>query len=277
MKMMMMTTKSKEENKAYYFLNDTICTFYYSDLMSVDQQYEEDFQPEYQFDDNVESFWANRDTESTLNNNNNGHMSFKNSIVNQDLNNNDGLLDNAKNEANNGENFRFENISKGEYSYQAYANIKNYWAGPSYWKRSRNHRVLHNNLESPQQLPTARKRRKIIKEKPCFKDKNKAMDDTELSDDETFLKATKRNLKKVRHCNVNRWDADKLKLPTRCDIPKDLFNYYTFCPSTSTFELQDGEETAPSNVNDYYDDEDDNYLVSLNDKNEKKIQFFNNE
>lgn len=240
--------------------------------MSMDQQYEEDFQPEYQFDDNVESFWANRDTESTLNNNNNGHMSFRGSMVNQDLNNNGGLLDNAMKEANNGENFRFEKISKGEYSYQANANIKNYWAGPSYWKQSRIHRTLHNNLESPKQLPK-RKNRRIMKEKPCFKDTNKAMDDTELSDDEIFLKATKKNLKKVRHCNVNRWDSEKLKLPTRCDIPKDLFNYYTFCPSTSTFELHDGEESAPSNVNDYYDDEDDNYVVSLNDKNEKNSIF----
>lgn len=245
--------------------------------MSMDQHYEDDFQPEYQIDDNVESFWANQGIESILNNNNNDHMSFKDIIVNQDLNNNDGLLNNAMKEANNGENFRFEKISKGEYSYQAYTNIKNYWAGPSYWKQSRNHRTLHNNLESPKKLPATRKRRKIIKEKPCFKDKNEAMDDTELSDDETFLKATKKNLKKVRHCNVNRWDSEKLKLPTRCDIPKDLFNFYTFCPSTSTFELHDGEETAPSNVNDYYDDEYDNYLVSLNDKNKRKIHFFNND
>lgn len=196
--------------------------------MDLELRTEPDFQPEFQFDENVESFWMNS--------------------MNQDLNNNlnEPAIDPAIAEPKDGEDFSFDDLSRGEYSYQAFTNIPNFWAGPSYWKHPRNiHRGTQNN-ENPAQ-PKSRRRR-IERAKAIFTETNN--EDADTSENEGFLKATARALKKIRHCNYRLWAPEKLKLPPQYDIPKTIFDSYTFCPSIDICHPHETEEITQANIDD---------------------------
>lgn len=202
-------------------------------------------QIEYQFDDNVESFWDDRPTGFMANND---HMAFSNNMTmnSQDLNNNnDPIASSLKAETKKG----------SEYVYRDPVELDvNFWAGPSYWKNPRNRPRIAN---PPEASTHSRARRKHTIEKPHFVKFN---DDSESSEDEDFLKITKKNLKKIRHCNTRRWAPEKVRLPTQYDIPKDLFQCYTYAPSIDTIKLHGGETSHSTENN----DEDDFYPVSAN-------------
>lgn len=204
-----------------------------------------DVAPEYMFDvDANESFWQNRPTASTMppDNNDDHDLPFFDHTVAQDLNNNN---DNENHETGN-------NIQKGEYSYHAFKNIKNYWAGPSYWKHvPRNRPTIQSNRETIE-VKSRGRRGKKKHDKPLFIDND---GNVSSSGDEMFIKATSRAAKKIRLCNYKRWAPEKLKLPLTNDIPRDLFHAYAFEPSHDIFNTRRSVE-SDSNIpeNDVEDD-----------------------
>lgn len=205
---------------------------------------------EYEYDiDAIDPFLPNQQMSSTLSQNIDiiGSLSADDSIT-QDVNNN-----------NENENEICENkinIKKGEYSYHAFGNVKNYWAGPSYWKVPRNRSTIQSDKETIKSK--SRKRRRIIDIPIKFID----TPDDESSDEELFIKATSRAAKKLRYCKYNRWDADKLKLPPQTHIPKDLFHTYTFAPSIDIFHSRQSIDTI-SDLNEEENNVENDFPVSI--------------
>lgn len=151
------------------------------------------------------------------------------------------------------------NISKGEYSYHAYGDIRNFWAGPSYWKLPRNRRTnLSDN--QPNEPKTVKRCAKKRYEKPQFI--CEAVD--ESSDDGDFIKFGSRAAKRIRKVNYGAWDPKKLKLPSQSNIPSDLFDAYTFAPSIDLLRSrQPANATRHSNTDGNQNVIEDDFPVSI--------------
>lgn len=161
-------------------------------------------------------------------------MSLDALIAEQDQNNNieNGL---ECDDIENVDGLAVDNISRGEYSYRAITNIHNYWAGPSYWKLSMNRQS--SRISQATVRTNHGRRAKKIPEKPTFTDST----DNSSSDSENFIKIKSKEAKKIRQVNYRRWFPEKLKLPERFDISKDLFEFYKFEPSFNTFRQRHSE------------------------------------
>lgn len=197
------------------------------------------------FDANIDvSDWANP---------NEADISFG-----QDLNNNietlDDIpppaLDGAENEVD--DSFALSNLSKGEYSYRAYENIRNYWAGPSYWKLARRPNSVKDNQTTTAHTEHGRRAIRNNKKKPTFTTGDESSDDSGC-----FIAVNSQIAKTIRQCNYRRWSSDKLKLPTQCNMSKELFHFYQFCPSFDIFRLHHTEEIREIDIQNNNNDDDD--------------------
>lgn len=133
------------------------------------------------------------------------------------------------------------NVSKREYSYGIVENIKNFWAGPSYWKFS-------NRMRSQSSQETAQnKGRRRLKEieRPKFN----GNDDS----DNEYIDVDSIAAQKVPNCNYRRWSPDKLRLPLRCDFSRDLFDAYKFMPSQNIFAPNQIEPLEMNDLNEIDD------------------------
>lgn len=188
--------------------------------------------PDYAFDMNDDVAFPYRPTGSTLSQNNPNH-DLPNGAALQDLNNNGGIsfdgmeFDNVHgnndddNNNNNLNNINQIQLLKGEYAYQVFSNIRNFWAGPSYWKYSKN---LNKNVQA--QIDDnkvggggRRKRKHAIKPSFCG-----LCDDGESSMDDVFIKLNSKAAKKLRHCNRSAWNSERNKLPPKFDFARDFFD-----------------------------------------------------
>lgn len=181
-------------------------------------------------------------------------MIFDDIVAEQDLNNNMDIASDFDNIENmNG--LDVNDVSKSEYSYRAIGNILNYWAGPSYWKYSMN-RPSSRSSETAN-VPTSHRRRpKKTIEKPNFNDSG--LDSS--SDNEYFIKVRSKKAKKIRQANYRRWLPEKLKLPNKCEISKDLFECYKFEPSCNAFEQHQTQPTPEPNEDTNHEDDHDFYV-----------------
>lgn len=216
-----------------------------------------DIPPDYVFDMNMDvdanDSFSQRPTGTIgSQNNRNDDLPFTNGTIHQDFNNNDGIsfndveFDNGNDDNNNNNNIN-NNINKriqllkGEYAYH-FGNIRNFWAGPSYWKFSKN--LNHQNHQAPAEADKRGNRRKTKRpNKPKFDDGSDYS-----SDDECFIKIKSKAAKKVRCCNRSLWSSEKLKLPAQCNIPKDLFDKYDYNGQSNT-----STDSLESNREDNYD------------------------
>lgn len=217
-----------------------------------------DIPPDYAFDVNDvadEAFWQPPTGTTNQQNNQNDDLPFGNGTI-QDFNNNDGIsfndteFDNDNGNGNdNGNMTNRVQILKGEYAYKAFSNIRNFWAGPSYWKFSKNSNQSHQ--PSVGNATRAVRRKKKEPSKPVF-------DGDETSSDEYFIKIKSKAAKKLRHLNRALWNSDKLKLPPQCDVPSDLFAKYNKNqqPNTSTDSIEPNQDQN-------YDADDNDFGVSL--------------
>lgn len=130
------------------------------------------------------------------------------------------------------------NISKGEYSYRVVDHIRNYWAGPSYWKFSLNR--LSVQSAKPKLRRAQTRRLKIQPEKASFIGDHST--DTE-SDNDVFIKVNSRAAGKIRQVNYTLWLPEKLKLPQKVNLPDDLFGFYKYEPSFDIFGKRNSVET----------------------------------
>lgn len=145
--------------------------------------------------------------------------------IQQDLNNNDAMdlndvqLDHVIDDNNN--NNRVQ-LKKCEYEYKAIGKVQNYWAGPSYWKYPRN---FNRNTQARATVGPTRRGRKRKQEMVKF---------TEIyedDDDEIFVRIDSKagkKINKMKQCNYRQWSGEKLKLPSKCAIPKDFFDINMF-------------------------------------------------
>lgn len=212
-----------------------------------------DIPPDYAFDVDAvadEPFWQ-RPTQ----NNQNDDLPFMNGTTQQDFNNNDGIsfddveFDSGVDNGNDNMNNRVQML-KGEYAYNAFSNIRNFWAGPSYWKFSKN---LNHTQQAPAGNATRNgRRKKKLPSKPSFDDGD------ETSSDEIFIKIKSKAAKKLRHLNRALWNSDRLKLPPHCDVPKDLFAKHNHNRHSNT-----STDSIESNHEQNYDADDDGFGVSL--------------
>lgn len=237
--------KYKALSSLYFKYNFPFVYIYYtrthSEAMIFDA--EPDIPPDYVFDVNADvSAW-----------NQNDDVPFSNGInIQQDFNNNDGIsFDDSgfENENNNNNNDRIQ-LRKGEYSYHAFGNIRNFWAGPTYWKFSKNlnqstHRPSENGNKSG-------RRKKKSPKKPTFYD-----DSGESSTDEYFIKINSKKSKKLRLLNRKQWSSEPLKLPPQCNIPSDLFDKHNYNNRQSTDSMESNQ------MENYEADDDNDFVVSF--------------
>lgn len=213
---------------------------------------EPDIPPDYVFDVNAdESFWHRPTVSSLLQNNQNDDLPFSNGTIQHDFNNNDGISfdDGGFENGNNNNNNRIQ-LLKGEYAYHAFNNIRNFWAGPGYWKYSKN---LNQNNHAPSVNGIQGGRRKKKQpNKPSFDDDD---DGGETSTDEYFIKKTSKAAKKLRHCNRALWLSERLKLPPQCNIPSDLFDKHNYSRQST--------DSIESNQMENYDADNNDFGVSF--------------
>lgn len=207
---------------------------------------EPDVLSEYAFDPNIE--YSMMAPSQMVSYSNNVKFSVETSDG-QDFNNNIDFNDDADNRS--AIDTAVENISKGEYSYNAFLHGgPNAWAGPTYWKVKHNRNGARDmrKTNSSAQTESRQQRGKKNIELPKF-----AGSDSDSSDNELFIKLTTRKVKSIRKCQYRRWLPDKLKLPPQINIPKDLFHTHTFAPSNNIFGLSHkaGNEEKNYEDNDY--------------------------
>lgn len=206
---------------------------------------------DYAFDLNAdESVWHRPPGSSLMQNNHNDDLPFSNGIIEQDFNNNDGIsFDDGgfKNDNDNNNNNNRVQLLRREYSYQVFSNIRNFWAGPWYWKYSKNvNQSKHAPSVNGNQSGRRKKKQPI---KPKFDG-----DDGESSTDEYFIKTTSKAAKKLRRCNRALWHSERLKLPPQCTIPSDLFDKQNY--------NRQSEDSMESNQMENYDVDDNDFGVS---------------
>lgn len=74
------------------------------------------------------------------------------------------------------------------------------------------------------------------------------------SDDDMFVTLDSKHAQKLKKTNVfKRWDSKKLKLPTDLHIDRNLFNYYTYCPSHSVGKKPNETPANEIDADDGYD------------------------
>lgn len=140
------------------------------------------------------------------------------------------------------EDLRPSDTTKLEYSYRPLDNINQFWAGPSYWKFRKSRKLTMNResiatSEGSTVVPTAhanRRRANRVKFEPIkFTTLVESIcEDDADSDEDLFISIDSKQAQKFKKNSVyKRWDSKKLKLPTDLHIDRDLFNYYTYCPS----------------------------------------------
>lgn len=217
--------------------------------------------PDYVFDMNADySFWQ-RPTGSSIsqNNHNDGDdLPLSNQTIHQDLNNNNNVgisfddveMDNAIEISNNDDNNNRIEILRGEYEYKAFGSIRNFWAGPTYWKFSKNsnRNVLRVQTDADNRVGQ-RKKTQIKVTKPNFYETD---DEGESSSDEYFIKTNSRKARKIRVCNRLLWNSERLKLPPQCNIPKDIFDK----------KRNPNQQSSDPNQMDNIDFDDNDYAVS---------------
>lgn len=205
-----------------------------------------DMPPDYAFDANADvddAFWQRPTGTKISQNNQNDDSPLANGTIQQDLNNNDGIsfddvgFDDGNENVNGKDNINNRvQLSKGEYAYNAFSNIRNFWAGPSYWKFSKN---LNQSHRAPAENANPKVRRKKRPCEPAIFD-----DGDDTSSDELFIKIKSKAAKKLRHLNRALWKSDRLKLPPQCDFPSDYFAKcnYNRHSNASTDSMESNQE-----------------------------------
>ena len=210
---------------------------------------EDDGPQDYAFDPNfevnqVDPMWTSQPQE--------------NMVTEQDVNNN---CDNAFecDDIENADALSTKDMSKSEYSYRAISNIRNYWAGPSYWRFALNRQSSNTSVQATVRTKHGRRFKKNP-DKPIFID----CDDSS-SEDDYFIKVKSKAAKKIRNVNYRNWSPEKLMLPEKYDISKDLFEHYQFEPSYNILRPRHSEPMIDANENSNHEDiDDDDFFVSIN-------------
>lgn len=177
--------------------------------------------------------------------------------------------------ATNIEDLRPDDTTKLEYSYRLLDTINQFWAGPSYWKirKSRKLTVYGETAASSMdgaattnthtvKRKNSRNKMELIKFTSVASSILGNNDDD--SDDAAFISIDSKQAQKFKKTNVyKRWDSKKLKLPTDLHIDRNLFNYYTYCPSTSVTKNVTESVTPANDVEgDTYDYENTENVVN---------------
>lgn len=111
-----------------------------------------------------------------------------------------------------------------EYSYRPLDNIRNYWAGPSFWKFNRS--VVANKSGGGGGGPSEPKKRKVTSRRVW-----QPVDMIARADDPVFISVKSRAGKRLRKRDITKnWDETKLMLPTVPTIQSDYFDRYRFAP-----------------------------------------------
>lgn len=167
------------------------------------------------------------------------------------------------------EDLRPSDATKLEYSYRPLDNINQFWAGPSYWKFRKSRKLTMNRASvssltdgqpSVQMAQAIRRRNNRTKAEPTkFTTLIENIGDSnEDSDDEMFISIDSKPAQKFKKTTLyKRWDSKRLKLPTDLHIDRNLFNYYTFCPSISMIKTNPNATPATERDFDDYDIGDD--------------------
>lgn len=210
----------------------------------VDEPQDYAFDPDFEMNQ-LDPMWASQSQE--------------NMITEQDVNNNcDNAFECDDNEI--ADALSTKDMSKSEYSYRAISNIRNYWAGPSYWKFSLNRQSSNTNVQASVRNKHGRRLKKNP-DKPIFID----CDDSS-SEDDYFIKVKSKAAQKIRNVNYRNWYPEKLMLPEKYEISKNLFDYYQFEPSYNILRPRHSEPLINANENSNHEDNnyDDDFLVSIN-------------
>lgn len=107
-----------------------------------------------------------------------------------------------------------------EYSYRPLNNISKFWAGPSYWKFRQ---PLRRRLKTSAVAATAGVKTSAAKQ-------YEPLDLTAPFDSSIFISVHSDQAKKIRQCDVSKWDEKKLKLPTDYHVDRTRFDRYVFAP-----------------------------------------------
>lgn len=161
------------------------------------------------------------------------------------------------------EDLRPSDTTKLEYSYRPLDNINQFWAGPSYWKfrKSKSKATRESTTSEGHSIapaPHATKRKATRKIEPIkFTSMIESTTDKDVdSDDDLFIPIDSKAAQKFKKTIVyKRWDSKKLKLPTDLHIDRNLFNYYTYCPSASI--VKNPSETPANDDDDAFDNNED--------------------
>lgn len=225
---------------------------------------EDDWPQDYAFDANseanqVDPMWTSQTQE--------------NLVTEQDVNNNCGDAFECD-DIEHADVLSTKDMSKSEYSYRAMSNIRNYWAGPSYWKFALNRQSSNTSVQATVRIKHGRR----IKKNP---DKPNFIDcEDSSSEDDYFIKVRSKAAQKIRNANYRNWSPAKLMLPEKYEISKDLFEYYQFEPSYNILRPRHSEPMMDANENsnheDYNDDNDD-VFVSINFFNGSAVEFDEND
>lgn len=164
--------------------------------------------------------------------------------------------------------------SRLEYSYRPLENINQFWAGPSYWKiRPKSRKVTMagrpsfatsdaSSSQSSAIVSTGKRKVALRSRNEAVKfvntttfvesnDENRCPDRDE--DDDAFLSVDSKLAQKFKKHNVyKRWDSKRLKLPTDLHVDRELFSFYTYCPS-AVIQNEPIENATPANDIDVYD------------------------
>lgn len=162
------------------------------------------------------------------------------------------------------EDLRPADATKLEYSYRPLDNINQFWAGPSYWKfrKSRKLTMHRSSLASTASGQStikmvaqgAKRRNNRPKAEPTkFTTLIESSLAIDQDSDDDFISIDSRAAQKFKKSTLyRRWDSKRLKLPTDLHVDRNLFNYYTFCPSISSVKERPNE-TPVNEVEDDYE------------------------
>lgn len=155
-------------------------------------------------------------------------------------------------QSHNNDSINFHNLVRADYTYYPYKNIRNYWAGPSYWKITgkSNSQSSNQSTENAQAQnsprPIRNRQRQQAKKIEFMIVEGESDDENNDEVDAKFISIRSRLARKIRKCRLEYWSAARLKFPPKLFIPNDIFDKYKFQPSYNN--------DNNNNVNDYLDE-----------------------
>lgn len=166
------------------------------------------------------------------------------STVNQQSHNNDSI--------------NFHNLARADYSYYPHKNIRNYWAGPSYWKfsgkfssQSSNQSAVSAQVQNSPK-PIRHRQRHQAEKIPFMIVEGESDDENNDETDAKFISIRSKRAKRIRKCRLENWSAERLKFPPKLSIPNDIFDKYKFQPSYGYINIYNNDSN--NNVNNNLDE-----------------------